>query len=318
MAWLISGLGAALALVGGYTLWNGISYIRLDWGQTQTVAGTVAVCAGIVTLALAAILSALRDLLARAEQRPSGVGMEALTWGEDDAPVARPMMGRVKDRLASVGLPKAQNAAAAEPGSPSSVQAVPRDLDAEEPFDRPPQVAPAARLQPTPEAGRSAARRAPGGRERAAGPGTSRGPDGGRALRGQRGVLRPVLGRHHRGRDRERHASLRLDGRPEGAYRAAGGGLGRSAAQSPQPETAPERPPLPRHRPGRGAPRCSTPPIEGAGTRPGDRSRDAAGTGTAQASSSSSSSSSSDASTVSRPVQASAKANCSATSSSWS
>ena len=152
MAWLISGLGAALALVGGYTLWNGISYIRLDWGQTQTVAGTVAVCAGIVTLALAAILSALRDLLARAEQRPSGVGMEALTWGEDDAPVARPMMGRVKDRLASVGLPKAQNAAAAEPGSPSSVQAVPHDLDAEEPFDRPPQVAPAARLQPTPEA----------------------------------------------------------------------------------------------------------------------------------------------------------------------
>ena len=152
MAWLISGLGAALALVGGYTLWNGISYIRLDWGQTETVAGTVALCAGIVTLALGAILSALRDLAARAEPRPSGVGMEALTWAEDDAPVARPMIGRVKDRLASIGMPTsreaASRAAAAPPEPLSAGQAFPRDLDEDAPQDRPPQVAPAARLGP--------------------------------------------------------------------------------------------------------------------------------------------------------------------------
>ena len=158
MAWLISGLGAALALVGGYTLWNGISYIRLDWGQTETVAGTVALCAGIVTLALGAILSALRDLAARAEQRPSGVGMEALTWGEDDAPVARPMIGRVKDRLASVGMPRSREAAsrdaalvgaAATPEPLSTAQAFPRDLDEAAPQDRLPQVAPGARLEPS-------------------------------------------------------------------------------------------------------------------------------------------------------------------------
>lgn len=157
MAWLISGLGAALALVGGYTLWNGISYIRLDWGQTETVAGTVALCAGIVTLALGAILAALRDLAARAEQRPSGVGMEALTWSEDDAPVARPMIGRVKDRLASVGMPKSRDAASREaaprsavaaPEPPSTGEPEPRDLDEDARRDRAPQVAPTARLEP--------------------------------------------------------------------------------------------------------------------------------------------------------------------------
>ena len=136
MAWLISGLGAALALVGAYTLWNGISYIRLDWGQTQTVAGTVALCSGVVTLALGAILFALRDLAARAEQRPTGVGMEALTWGEEDAPVARPMMGRVRDRLASVGLPKSRDAAAAPEPLPSVGEAV--HVEDGTALDRPP------------------------------------------------------------------------------------------------------------------------------------------------------------------------------------
>ena len=136
MAWLISGLGAALALVGAYTLWNGISYIRLDWGQTQTVAGTVALCSGVVTLALGAILFALRDLAARAEQRPTGVGMEALTWGEEDAPVSRPMMGRVRDRLASVGLPKSRDASAAPEPLPAVGEAV--HVEDGTALDRPP------------------------------------------------------------------------------------------------------------------------------------------------------------------------------------
>jgi hypothetical protein len=146
MAWLISGLGAVLALVGAYSLWNGISYIRLDWGQTQTVAGTVAFCSGVVTLALGAILFALRDLVARTEQRPSGVGLEALTWGEEDAPVSRPMMGRVRDRLATVGLPKAPEAAARPEPMPPAVAAVP--VEDTMPVHRPPS---AARVEPAAE-----------------------------------------------------------------------------------------------------------------------------------------------------------------------
>ena len=122
MAWLVSLLGAALALAGALSLANGISYIRLDWGQTETVAGTVALSAGIVTFALGAVLFALRDLPRRLAARPSGVGMEALSWGEDDAPAPRPLLNRVTARLANVGLSKTQPTepslipAAADPG----------------------------------------------------------------------------------------------------------------------------------------------------------------------------------------------------------
>ncbi len=63
MAWVIAVLGAALAAGGGVALWNGSGYIRLDWGQAQTVAGTVALSAGVVTIAIAAVLFAIRDAL---------------------------------------------------------------------------------------------------------------------------------------------------------------------------------------------------------------------------------------------------------------
>ena len=108
MAWLVSLLGAVLALAGAVSLGNGVSYIRLDWGQTETVAGTVALSAGIVTLGLGAVLFALRDLSGRMAARPTGVGMEALTWTEEDAPAARPMLSRVTSRLATVGMGRAQ------------------------------------------------------------------------------------------------------------------------------------------------------------------------------------------------------------------
>ena len=71
MPWLISVLGAALGLAGAWSLWNGISFIRLDWGQTETVAGTVALSAGIVTLGIGAVLFALRDLRAGSAPVPT-------------------------------------------------------------------------------------------------------------------------------------------------------------------------------------------------------------------------------------------------------
>ena len=108
MAWVIAGLGAALAAGGGIALWNGSGYIRLDWGQAETVAGTVALSAGIVTLALAAVLFTLRGFARRpARAAASGVGFEALHLADDaDAPPAPARKG-LAGRLATVGLPKA-------------------------------------------------------------------------------------------------------------------------------------------------------------------------------------------------------------------
>ncbi len=146
MAWLISVLGVALALGGAYSLWNGVSYIRLDWGQAETVAGTVALSAGIVTLALGAVLFTLRgmarDVAARAAARPSGVGMEALTWGEDDAPAPRPLLSRVTSRLATVGVPKAREvepelAAPAPTGSAARPTPAPESLPEPSPVETP-------------------------------------------------------------------------------------------------------------------------------------------------------------------------------------
>ena len=62
MAWLVSVVGLILAMAGAASLANGIGYIRLDWGATEVLAGTSALSGGVVTLALAAVLFALRDL----------------------------------------------------------------------------------------------------------------------------------------------------------------------------------------------------------------------------------------------------------------
>lgn len=120
MAWLVSLLGAALALAGAVSLGNGVSYIRLDWGQTETVAGTVALSAGVVTLGLGAVLFALRDLAGRVAAPQAGVGMEALTWSEDDAPAPRPILSRVKSRLATVGVAKTPLAPTLVPETPAA------------------------------------------------------------------------------------------------------------------------------------------------------------------------------------------------------
>ena len=128
MAWVISLLGAALAAGRGVSLWYGSGYIRLDWGQAETVAGTVALSAGIVTIALAAVLFNLRDFARRpARAMASGVGVEALHLSGEAEPPAASTRGRVFGKLATLGLPKAERA---EPRR----QAAEAVADLDEPF----------------------------------------------------------------------------------------------------------------------------------------------------------------------------------------
>ena len=60
MRWLIFALGVALALGGAASIVSGVPYIRMEFGWTEVIAGTTALSAGIVTVAIGAILSALR------------------------------------------------------------------------------------------------------------------------------------------------------------------------------------------------------------------------------------------------------------------
>ena len=134
MAWVIAVLGAVLAAGGGSALWNGTSFIRLDWGQAETVAGTVALTGGIVTLGLAAVLFTLRDL-ARRPARPivSGVGLEAVHLTDDAEVPPAPARGRFVSRLATVGLPKAERRETEGEGLAPA-----RDLDVSLPEPQPP------------------------------------------------------------------------------------------------------------------------------------------------------------------------------------
>ncbi len=62
MRWLIFALGVALALGGAASIVSGLPYIRMESGWTEVIAGTTALSAGIMTVALAAVLNALRRL----------------------------------------------------------------------------------------------------------------------------------------------------------------------------------------------------------------------------------------------------------------
>ena len=147
MAWVIAVLGAALAAGGGIALWSGSGYIRLDWGQAETVAGTVALSAGVVTLALAAVLFTLRDLARRpARTAASGVGLEAVHLPDDAEGPSAPARRGIAGRLATIGLPKAERAEPT-PVSPPVVH----DLD--EPFSdarAPHDLAPPMPVEPEP------------------------------------------------------------------------------------------------------------------------------------------------------------------------
>ncbi|WP_237480001.1 hypothetical protein [Lichenibacterium dinghuense] len=123
MAWVIAVLGAVLAAGGGAALWNGSGYIRLDWGQAETVAGTVALSAGVVTIAIAAVLFALRDLARRpARAAASGVGLEAVHLAEEAEAPAR---GRLAGKLARVGMPKPEPALPEPPAAPVETDPAP-------------------------------------------------------------------------------------------------------------------------------------------------------------------------------------------------
>ena len=65
MRWLIFALGVALALGGAASIVSGLPYIRMEFGWTEVIAGTTALSAGIITLGLGAVLSALRRLETR-------------------------------------------------------------------------------------------------------------------------------------------------------------------------------------------------------------------------------------------------------------
>lgn len=160
MAWLISVLGAALALAGAVSLVNGVAYVRLDWGATETVAGTVALSGGLVVLALGAVLFALRDLLRRpARPASAGVGLEALT-DRDEAPAPQPAFSRFKSKLATVGMPRTEL-----PEPMADLPSAGTGSDRAEPPVEPSGFAPALRpsfpTEPEPAAEPSPARRDP-------------------------------------------------------------------------------------------------------------------------------------------------------------
>ena len=62
MAWVILGLGIALCVSGAAALWSGVSYMPVEWGWSQIIAGATAITGGIVTVALAAVVHRLRAL----------------------------------------------------------------------------------------------------------------------------------------------------------------------------------------------------------------------------------------------------------------
>ena len=157
MRWLIFALGVALALGGAASIVSGVPYIRIESGWTEVIAGTTALSAGIVTLGLGAVLSALRSLEMRLVAGQSSVVDESSValrttkpllsplvetgLASDEASIApsfaagrdptltppsRPLMGRLKSKLSTMGTlanerpePSVNLVAATDPSSPA-------------------------------------------------------------------------------------------------------------------------------------------------------------------------------------------------------
>ena len=75
MGWLIAALGTGLAIGGTAAIYFGAPYIQVEWGYSEVIAGTTALSAGILAVALSAILFALRDLKRLATPRGDGVAI---------------------------------------------------------------------------------------------------------------------------------------------------------------------------------------------------------------------------------------------------
>lgn len=99
MRWLIFALGVALALGGAASIASGVPYIRMESGWTEVIAGTTALSAGIMTVALGAILSALRRLEPRfAESKASATpAMSEFATAEPMPAVATDLLGDGSD-----------------------------------------------------------------------------------------------------------------------------------------------------------------------------------------------------------------------------
>ena len=156
MRWLIFALGVALALGGAASIVSGVPYIRIEFGWTEVIAGTTALSAGIVTVALGAVLSALRSLelrlvesrpaadvpdLAFSQAEPMSLPTVATVLADDGSdaalhepdvtpptfverdmtpvPASRPLMGRVRSKLSTMGTPGNDRAEPSVPLGPS-------------------------------------------------------------------------------------------------------------------------------------------------------------------------------------------------------
>ncbi|PWB82494.1 MAG: hypothetical protein C3F11_11650 [Methylocystaceae bacterium] len=69
--WGVRALGAGLALAGFAAMWDGWDKIQIERGWSLFIAGSVAVSGGVVTLALAAVLSRLDHAIFAASTSPS-------------------------------------------------------------------------------------------------------------------------------------------------------------------------------------------------------------------------------------------------------
>ena len=117
MAWLISLLGAALAIAGAASLASGFSYMPIEWGWTEIIAGTTALSAGIVTIALGAVLlglSSLRRSLETSVSVSPDAGLDAAVT-----------MGTPAEHIAPLAPVEAQNGQTGAHAAP--VPAMPED-----------------------------------------------------------------------------------------------------------------------------------------------------------------------------------------------
>ena len=94
MTWLIFALATVLALAGAISIASGVPYIQMEWGWTETIAGAVALSAGVITFALGAILYRLaamhRALRNGVGLLPAGMPGSRRTADSDDARFSLP------------------------------------------------------------------------------------------------------------------------------------------------------------------------------------------------------------------------------------
>ena len=133
MAWLIFALGAALCAGGLGTVWSGISYMPVEWGWSQIIAGTTAFSAGVVTIALAALLLRLGAI--HKTLRAAGTMRHAVAEIEPEPLAApRPVPIVISPDISPEAEPERFADSPAEPAEPSPF--VHRDI-AEAAYDVP-------------------------------------------------------------------------------------------------------------------------------------------------------------------------------------